>query len=162
LATYWLDSNIFIQAKQGPYAFDLAPGFWTHLETQFKAGSILCPIMVYTELCSFEDELKVWVQKLQATKTVFLTPCSPAQKKFADVANWVQTTYKPAQAASFLSGADPWLVAQAATHNGTVVTQESLVGANSQQVKIPNTCKQFSVPYIDLYSFLRILKMKLS
>jgi uncharacterized protein DUF4411 len=162
LAIYWLDSNVFIQAKQGPYAFDLAPGFWKHLEIHFMAGSIVCPLMVYTELCEFEDELKLWVQKLQKGKTVFLTPCEAAQKKFSEIANWVQATYRPAHAASFLSGADPWLVAQAAIHKGIIVTQESLVPINSHQAKIPNTCQRFSVQYIDLYTFLRKLKMKLS
>lgn len=45
---------------------------------------------------------------------------------------------------------------------GTVVTQEVKVAANSLVAKVPNVCDQFKVPYIDSYELLRRLKVKLN
>jgi hypothetical protein len=161
MPTYWLDSNIFIEAKKGPYAFDLAPGFWAHIEAQFDSGLIVCPFSVYEEICAGDDDLKVWAQAIHKSKSVFLSPCEAAQAKFTEIADWVVGRYPPQQASHFLSKADPWVIAQAASHNGTVVTREMPVAANSQKVKIPNVCNQFAVPFIDPYALLRISKMRL-
>ena len=35
---YWLDSNIFIEGKKGPYGFDIAPRFWVLID-ELVAGS---------------------------------------------------------------------------------------------------------------------------
>jgi predicted nucleic acid-binding protein len=162
MPTYWLDSNTFIEAKKGPYAFDLAPGFWNHIEAQFDAGSIVCPLIVYQEICAGEDDLKSWAQAIYNNKPVFLSPCEAAQAKFTEIADWIQGKYPPAQISDFLSKADPWIIAQAATHNGTVVTREMPVPQNSQKIKIPNVCAHFAVPFINPYALLRISKMKLN
>ena len=37
---YLLDTNIFIQAKNEYYGFDLCPGFWDWLERQNKVGQV--------------------------------------------------------------------------------------------------------------------------
>ncbi|ASC73377.1 hypothetical protein XM38_043420 [Halomicronema hongdechloris C2206] len=37
---YLLDTNIFIQAKNDYYGFDLCPGFWAWLEQQNEANTV--------------------------------------------------------------------------------------------------------------------------
>jgi hypothetical protein len=32
MCKFLLDADVFIQAKNGPYAFDIAPGFWQGLQ----------------------------------------------------------------------------------------------------------------------------------
>ena len=40
---YLLDTNVFIEAKNRYYAFDIAPGFWTWLDTAHQK-SLACSI----------------------------------------------------------------------------------------------------------------------
>ena len=41
MSEFWLDSNLFIEAKNGPYAFDINPGFWLALERHSEAGRLV-------------------------------------------------------------------------------------------------------------------------
>jgi hypothetical protein len=54
---HWLDANVFIEAKNGPYNFDMAPGFWRWLEKASKDGLIRSPISVYPEIEKGTDDL---------------------------------------------------------------------------------------------------------
>ena len=47
---YSLDANIFIESKNGPYAFDLAPGFWDFLDEQIEKKRIMATMRIYDEL----------------------------------------------------------------------------------------------------------------
>ena len=37
---FCLDSNVFIQAKNGPYGFDIVPAFWEFLDKKAEEGII--------------------------------------------------------------------------------------------------------------------------
>ena len=52
MRSYCLDSNVFIQAKNGPYGMDIVPSFWTLLDSQASSGNICCALMVYDELAA--------------------------------------------------------------------------------------------------------------
>lgn len=60
---YLLDSNIFIQAKNEYYGFDLCPGFWEWLEQQNAAGKVFSIDRVQEELVSYADALSQWAKK---------------------------------------------------------------------------------------------------
>ncbi len=159
---FWLDCNVFVQAKNLYYAFDLAPGFWLKIMDCSKSGQICCPMMVYTEIAKGGDDLTEWATKAKSLD-FFTDPDRSVQKQLARVLAHVNAKdkYHPAQAAKFMSGADPWVIAAAMANGGTVVTQEKLVGADSSKVKIPNICNEFGVPYLNSYEMLRKLKMEL-
>ena len=59
---YCLDANVLIQAKNGPYDFNIAPAFWTSLEKHFLNKSICMSKLVYDELAKGDDELSEWIQ----------------------------------------------------------------------------------------------------
>jgi hypothetical protein len=109
---------------------------------------------VYLELTDSNDELSVWAK---AKRSHFI-PVSDTdtQNKFTEIANFVvsQSSKSQADIANFLSKADPWIIAKAATMGAIVVTHEALVPENSKKVKIPNICKAFSVEYINTYQLL--------
>jgi hypothetical protein len=157
---YWLDANVFIEAKNGPYAFDLAPGFWIALEASVQQGNLCSPMMVYDELADFDDELSEWAKKMKAAG-LFVDPGEAVQALLREVADHVRATYQMAESASFLGKADPWLVAHAKFCGTTVVTREKLVGSNSLKAKIPNICAKFGVRSIDTFEMLRELKVSL-
>ena len=52
---HWLDSNVYIQAKNGPYRFNVFRRFWAFLDEQLIAGTIRSPKMVYDEIVSNEE-----------------------------------------------------------------------------------------------------------
>ncbi|WP_027568391.1 DUF4411 family protein [Bradyrhizobium sp. URHA0013] len=156
---YCLDSNIFIQAQQGPYAMDIVPGFWKWLDKESDAGRIISCRTVYEEMVGFGDELATWVKDRDGSP-FFMPPDAAVQGAFGPIAGYVVNTYPQHNASEFLKGADPWLIARAQTHGMIVATGEQLVDPTSTKPKIPNVCKQFGVEYMGPYEMLRQLGAK--
>jgi hypothetical protein len=156
MSRYCLDANVLIQAKNGPYAFDLVPRFWTWIDEMFEQDTLYSSIMVYNELAEGSDELSAWVKSLRP-RGFFVEPGEEVQGCLAEIADYVTSCYEPQQAQIFLAGADPWVIAQSKIDSATVVTQEALVGISSRKVKIPNICEQFDVPYVNTYGIMRAL-----
>ena len=154
---YWLDSNVFIEGRKGPYGFDIAPRFWSLIDELIADGRISCSVKVYDELLNGQDDLADWTRDRRRVG-LFTEPDIPVQEAFREVAAYVEHHYPDNQARSrFLDRADPWIIAHAIAHGGSVVTLESRVPDASQQVKIPNVCEHFHVPYVNTYQMLREL-----
>lgn len=161
MASYWLDSDFFIHSKNEPYGFEIAPGFWTFLEQKAIDGVIATSVMVYTELVEeSDDELAKWARERRASG-LFVEPDARVQERMSLIANFVSATYQPNQAAEFLKGADPWVIAHAGAHGGEVATREQRVPQNSKKAKIPNVADQFHVNCISPYDMLRNLGLSL-
>ena len=154
---FWIDTNVFIQAKDGPYAFDIAPGFWSLLDEMTAEGRIASSSLVYDELQKVEDDLAKWARARRRSTGLFIQPDWSTQEAFQKVSNHIQETYAQNQAREFLGKADPWLIAHAIAGGGKVVTMEVRVPANSQKVKIPNVCDAFGVETLNTYQMLREL-----
>jgi hypothetical protein len=157
---HWLDSNVFIQAKNGPYGFEVAPSFWTWLESVTKEGLVRSPINVCTELTKGKDQLARWASRMRS-RGLFVSPDHDVQKYFGDVATFVQATYGHPYSAKFLDGADPWVIAHAGEGQGVVVTHEVLVSTKCKDVKIPNVCDHFGIKCIEPYAAFRKLGLRL-
>jgi len=56
---FLLDTNVFIEAKNRYYAFDICPGFWDWMDSAcgVKVASI---VNVREELTRGDDELSAW------------------------------------------------------------------------------------------------------
>jgi hypothetical protein len=67
---YLLDSNVFIQAHQSYYSFDIAPGFWLALSRQHEAKRVFSIDKVKAELLALNDQLSDWVRN-RAPATFF-------------------------------------------------------------------------------------------
>jgi hypothetical protein len=156
MSLFCLDANVFIQAKNGPYAFDILPRFWSWLDEMIAAQTICSSSMVLRELEEGEDELARWAKE-RRDSGFFVSPSQEAQSALADISAYVVSNFEPQHAQTFLDGADPWVIAQSKTDSSTVVTHEARAGLGSKKVKIPNICDAFSVPYTDLYGMMRVL-----
>jgi hypothetical protein len=154
----WLDTNVLIEAYQGPYSFDIAPGFWKAIERAAKDNKVRSPIRVQGELVG-DDDLVKWAKG--PGSHLFTQSGQPEQKAVATISTYVLNTYPKFKADKFLAGADPWVIAHALVNQGTCVTQEVLVASNSQAVKIPNVCQYLKVPWLNTYNLLRQLGVKL-
>ena len=122
MAEYWLDASIFIQPKNGAYAFDIAPGFWAFIYQKVMENRLSSTVLVYEELVTSDDELADWA-KARRDLALFIEPDEAVQAAFRQIAGYVVENYAANQASEFLSGADAWIIAHAITHGGKVVTQ---------------------------------------
>ena len=69
---YWIDTNVFIQAKNGLYALDVAPEFWAFLDSMNEAGRVASSSLVRDELLVGMDELAEWARERGET-AMFIT-----------------------------------------------------------------------------------------
>jgi len=153
---YWLDASVLIQAHQGPYNFDIAPGFWNALSQGAADGHLRSPDMVFQEIKP-GDELARWVKANKSP--LFVNADQAVQTKFGPIAAHVQSSYAPPWVVKFLAGADPWVIAHAQADAGTVVTLENRL--RPAHVKIPIICDKFGIESISTYEMLKRLGVKL-
>jgi len=161
---YIIDSDVLITAKNSYYAFDLCPGFWDSLLALHHSGKVHSIDRVRQELLQGHDEdaLVKWVHDW--VPGGFFLSCANAEvtSAFTEVMLWVQrnSQYFESARAKFASGADGWLVAYAMIHGSTVVTLEESRPESRNQIKIPDVCIQFGVPYKDIFMVLRELRVQ--
>jgi hypothetical protein len=153
---YLLDSNIFIQAKNFYYGFDICPGFWDWMDHAVDGCDARSIMTVYDELADGNDELAVWIKPRKDDGRFLDVSDIPTQQAFRSIAAAVQAgAFQEPAKANFLSKADPWLIAKAKVIGATVVTHEKASINPKKRVPIPNICDVFQVPYIDTFTLLR-------
>lgn len=154
MTRYLLDANVFIQAKNLHYGFDICPGFWDWLEQANAAGIVASVEQVKFELLAGKDDLTDWA-KTQGDG-MFLTPDKQVVQRFGNVMAWINGNgYDPAAISTFAQGADPWLIAQALAGGSMVITHE--VPANTpKKVKIPDVCAGLGVHFMNPFQMLRV------
>ena len=159
MADFWLDSNVFIEGKKGPYGFDIAPRFWELLDELIADGRIACPVTVYDELLDMTDDLARWA-KARRNSGLFVAPDGTVQTAYRHVIEYVMGRYNDNQSRRrFLSRADPWVIAHAMADRGMITTIETRLPQGSQKVRIPNVCNEggFSIRCVTTYDMLREL-----
>lgn len=152
---FLLDSNIFIEAKNRYYGFDICPGFWEWMDgvCGSQVGSI---VNVRDELIDGNDELATWATERQHAPWFLKVDDEATQTNFKQVANYVVTqNYTSSAADHFLAKADPWLIAKAITLGATLITHELPEPSAKKRVPIPNVCAAFHVNFVNTFDALR-------
>jgi hypothetical protein len=152
---YLFDANVFIEAKNRYYAFDICPGFWDWMDHVVKndAGSIG---LVCEELCKGKDDLAAWANQRRNRPWFLKVDDNATQKAMQEVAVHVASgAYQPEAQAKFLSSADPWLIAKAQVIGAKVVTHETESPAARKRVPIPNVCAHLKVEWVAPFDVLR-------
>jgi len=159
---YLLDADSFIRSKREHYAFDFCPAFWDALLKGFAAGHVLSIEPIRKELLRGNDALANWVRN-EAPKELFEKIDDPGiQGAYAEVIQWAEKNAqftRPAKQA-FAGGADPWLIAFAATFGDVLVTYEVSQPTSKALIKLPDAARQFKVDCIPPYVMLRQLKVQ--
>ncbi len=152
---YLLDSNVFISAKNAHYGMDFAPGFWDWVEQAHAAGVVYSVEAVRDELKGGADELADWIKHLPST--FFKAIDQVAIEELKKLAAWVNSSsqYTSAAAATFLSGADYFLVGQAKALGFTLVTHEMPAPTAKKRILIPDACLGVAVDYCLPWKMLR-------
>lgn len=156
---YLLDANVFIEAKNRYYGFDICPGYWSSLIAQHAANRIISIDRIEDELKEQDDQVKHWVEN-SAPDTFFKgTEDHAVVAKYQELVNWVysQPQFTAGAKAEFASVADGWAIAYAAVNGLVVVTQEQFAPDTKKKVPIPNVCVEFDVEFVDTFAMLRDL-----
>lgn len=162
---YLLDSNIFIQAKNQYYHFDIAPGFWDALKVIADEGSIISIDRVRDELINAKDELAEWVSD-NLNGAFHSTRDEAVYKKYQELQAWARDEKQYSQPAihefARAENADPWVVAFALAYGCTLVTHESYDPNIRKKIPIPNVGRAFGLKTINTFTMLRQLGVKLN
>lgn len=160
---YVLDANVFIEAANRYYAFDIAPGFWKNLVSRAGESRIVSIDHVHGELRQGKDALakwadehfRVWFEKTDGPDIV---------ASYAEIMEWVQREERLTGAAreQFAGCADGWLVAYARAENCVVVTEEVSRPASKAKVFIPDVCEPFGVPCLNTFQMMREAGIRLT
>jgi len=152
---YLIDSDVFIDAKNRHYGFDIVPAFWTWIEQQHRAGRVYTVQRVADEVLAGGDELADWMAAQPATFRLAARP--EDQPALQTGSQWAAGAgYHQAAVATFLQVGDYFLVAQALSHGFTVVTQEAPDPVVSKKrIKIPDACKAVGVSWLTPFTMLR-------
>ncbi len=153
MTSYLLDTNVFIQAKNLHYGFDICPGFWDWLVERNLAGLVASIEKVADELRTGDDDLMAWSRG--RGDGFFLKPDDAVAEALGIVSGWANGAgYEPGAISTFLQMADYWLVAHALAHDCIVVTHE--VPADTiRKIKIPNACIGLDLRCMNPYTMLR-------
>jgi hypothetical protein len=160
LATYVLDTNVFIEAHRRYYSIDLCHGFWDCLMHYCQEPRLLSIDRVLAEIDK-GDALHQWV--VNAPEDLFAsTADADVVNWFGQMMIWVQANpqFRGAAKAKFAGDADGWVIAYAKAKGFVVVTHEVFDPNAKKRVPMPNVCQQFGVPYVDTFEMLRALKVK--
>lgn len=123
---------------------------WKIFDDMISKGELISSSEVLDELR--EDKLAAWAKQ---HKECFL----PLDKTIQEKATEVLKRYpKLIQMRSVRnSNADPFLIATAIVNEGTLVTDERLGNESQGQIKIPNVCRNESIPCINLQEFISLI-----
>lgn len=152
---YVLDADVFIRAKNDHYSFELVPAFWDWLDMANRQGTVFSVQRVREELMAGNDELTDWVKDRQ--DPFFLPGDTDTVAALTTVSGWINTQgrFDQAAKATFLAGADLFLVAHALAHRYTIVTHEKPEPSARKRVKIPDACQGLGVSFVTPFDMLR-------
>jgi hypothetical protein len=153
---YLVDANVLIEAKNRYYSFSICPGFWDGLVWHAGSGSVCSVDVVKTEIAGGNDDLAEWVKGTAPGDTFRSTNDADAVVWYGRVMNWVlgEVRFTAAAKDEFANSADPWLAAYAGAHGMTLVTQETPAPLSRNNVKIPDVCRHFGVPWQNTFGML--------
>ena len=158
---YVLDTNVFIDAANAYYAFDLAPGYWDFLVQLFDSHHAVSIKSVYDELgeAGDGDPLQDWAR---ANKQHFVAPDSRVVACYQRVIAWAKNNYDSPAVIEFQRVADSWIVAHALANGWVVVTHEKSAPRSKRRIKIPDACAALGVECLNPFMMLRDMGMSLA
>ncbi len=153
--TYLIDSDVFINAKNRHYGFDIVPAWWDWLEQAHRVGRIYTVEACRNEVIAGADELAIWMAAQPPTFAIRPEPGD--QPSLQRVSQWAAAAphYRQGAASQFMAAGDYWLVSQALSLGHTVVTHEEPAPFSKSRIKIPDACNAVGVTWMSPFRMLR-------
>lgn len=162
--TYIIDSDVFISAKNGYYAFVICPGFWDSLIHHHDQRRVHSLDRVQQELLAGrkDEDLVQWVKNDVPDGFFRSSQDADVIRAYQDIMLWVQRNpqYADNAKAKFATEADGWLVAYARVTGVDVVTNEQPRPEARGRILLPDVCNQFDVPFHDTFAMLKSLHVR--
>ncbi|GIP49000.1 twitching motility protein PilT [Paenibacillus sp. J53TS2] len=160
---YVLDANVYINAHQSYYSFDIVPGFWRILTELANRDQIVTIDKIKDELTpqsqsADPDPLHKWILS-DFSSWCMSTDQAEVIESYRSIMQWAFTNplFLETAKTEFATAGDSWLVAYAKVHGYTVVTLEKYNRDKRNRILIPNVCMAFGVPCIDTFEMMRTL-----
>jgi len=146
---YVIDTSV-VSALHKNYYREHFPSLWKNFDGMVEAGLITSTREAFRELEDFGGDSFDWTK---ANEKIFTIPDAAEGAMVVKIYS-VPHFQANMEKQKLLKGgrnADPFLIARAAVLGGTVLTMEQL---KENSAKIPNICKYFNIPCVDLRGFM--------
>jgi hypothetical protein len=148
---YIFDSGPLIDIFRHYYP-ERFPSLWQRFYSLVENKKIISVREVYNEISAKEDALVSWAN---GHKDVLFLPSTVNELQFVSEIFQIRHFQSMIRKQEQFQGkpvADPFVIARAKIHKCQVVTTESF---KDNAAGIPNVCKHFSIPYINLEGFMQ-------
>lgn len=147
IVRYSVDTSVLLNAWWRSYPPDLFPTLWQNVDELVTAGVLVASEEVLVELEKKDDEVYGWAKERPA---MFIPIDTQVQEVVATI---LESYPRLIDNRPNRSGADPFVIALAAVHGYTVLTQE---GSGSQtRPRIPDVCAARGIRCISLVDCIR-------
>ena len=120
---------------------------WEAFDELISNGQLITSTEIQDELK--DDDLIAWSKK---HKEFFVPLTKEIQEQVFDVLKKYPTLIKMKSSSN--SNGDPFLVATAIVKNGCIITNERPGDEKTGDYHIPNVCKGYDLPYMNLHAFI--------
>ena len=146
---YVFDSDTLINIFNH-YYLERFPSFWDNFNDLISKQTIISVQEVRRELERRGDRLSDWAM---SHSELFLPPNAEESSFITEIFKVRHFRILIQKKQQYIEGpaADPFIIAKAKVINGCVVTQEK---ETENAAKIPNVCKHFGIPCINLEGFM--------
>lgn len=153
-----LDTSVLTQSARLWYAPDICPGFWDCIAHHVSEGRLIIVDWAKQEVMNGSGPPRDWMKQIHYS-LIASTRLPEISSEFGQLMQWVQNNpqFMAAAKSQFASVGDGWVIAYAKAKGLTVVSQEVYAADARKRVPIPNVCKQFNVPHLDMFDCLRQL-----
>lgn len=165
---YLIDSNVFIQAHRSRYPFDVMPSFWERIKQLAQQGILKSIDKVKVELidnATDGDELSEWCKN--DLPQDFFVNSQVSIAEYMEIIHWANSgerEYTPAAKRKFLATeyADPWLVSLSKFDSSYIIVTEEIGNPEiKKDIRIPDVCDKFDLPYMNTIQLLRRLSVSI-
>jgi hypothetical protein len=145
---YSIDTSSLINGQRDLLPPTVFTSFWDNLEAMIEAGVVRAVDQVREELARKDDAVTAWAE---ARPALFV----PLDEQVLAATKAILAVHpKLTGVGKGRNGADPFVIALALVHGGTVVTEEHPTG-RIEKPKIPDVCEALGVPWTNLVGFAR-------
>lgn len=148
MTVYSFDTSSFLNGRRDLLPPSTFPTLWNNIEALIDSEAVQSIDLVRDELTARDDDVASWAK---AQEGLFVPLTTDVQAAAREVL--VQHD-RIIGVGNGRSGADPFVIALAMTHNGVVVTEE-IPKRNPRSPKIPDVCEAMGIPCLTLLRFIQ-------
>lgn len=147
---YSFDASAFISPWRVYYPRASFPGVWDCFDQLITNRRVRCAEQIMGEIERGGDELWEWVAE-RRKELIY-----PTDNAIQEAVRRILHTYPNLVEPTGKSAGDPWVIALAMVIGASVVTFEvPITDPRSPKVKIPNVCRGYGIPCINVFEVIR-------